>query len=292
MYPGCFPAAASEDLAPTNTSESGDSAPQASLPDATTGTIRGLTKLFGGAGKRKDSFVKSAASTKTASSSRSNSIAPTNPIKKRTEAPKSVDLLSINSTESAGWTSNLFSGGAGAIKGITGLANGARRDSDREPREPVEMSTRHDRDQLPPTLSQPKPPQDPQEAEWNKFLVRLMKSREQAGEEAKSGELVGASRWGHEGSSGKQKMEALTRLVVGGIPMRLRHPIWMELSNTYAIIQPDSYKHYLGLQENEDPKEIDAILKDVPRTLTSKYDYYAEKGYDRLKKVLIAFVCV
>lgn len=72
--------------------------------------------------------------------------------------------------------------------------------------------------------------------------------------------------------------------------MGLRHPIWMELSNTYAIMQPDAYKHYLSLQENEDPKEIDAILKDVPRTLTSKYDYYAEKGYDRLKKVLIAFV--
>lgn len=72
--------------------------------------------------------------------------------------------------------------------------------------------------------------------------------------------------------------------------MALRHPIWMELSNTYAIMQPDAYKYYLSLQENEDPREIDAILKDVPRTLTSKYDYYAEKGYDRLKKVLIAFV--
>ncbi|KAK4494122.1 hypothetical protein PRZ48_014420 [Zasmidium cellare] len=272
-------AAASEELVTTNTSESSDSTMPEPVPDAGYGTIRGLTKLFGGNGRRKEAV-------RTASSSRSASVQPP-PVKSRADRPKSIDVLSVNSNESVGWTSTL----TGTIKGISGIGASARRDSraSREPREPVEMSTRHDKDQLPPTLSQPSS-KDPQESEWNKFLVRLMKSREQAGEEAKSGELVGASRWGHEGNSGKQKLEMLTRLVVGGIPMRLRHPIWMELSDTYSIMQPDAYKHYLTLNDNPDPEEIDAILKDVPRTLTSKYDYYAEKGYDRLKKVLIAFV--
>ncbi|CAK3930480.1 Hypothetical predicted protein [Lecanosticta acicola] len=271
-------------------------AQQESLPLETTGngngTIRGLTRLFGGAGKRKDSLKPSGSSIRTTSSSRSASVQRA-PVKKRTERPKSVDVLSIQSTESSTW--NAFTG---TIKGISGLGgggggsvggNGGGGGTPTNNREPVEMSTRHDRDQLPPTLSQPST-KDPQEAEWNKFLVRLMKSREQSGEEARSGELLGASRWGHEGNAGKQKLEMLTRLVISGIPMRLRQPIWMELSNTYAIMQPDAYQHYLGLQDNEDPEEIDAILKDVPRTLTSKYDYYAEKGYDRLKKVLIAFV--
>ena len=151
------------------------------------------------------------------------------------------------------------------------------------------MSTRHDIDQLPPTLSQPS--KDPQESEWNKFLLKLMKSREQAGVDARSGELIGASRFGNEGSTGRQKMELLTRLVIGGIPMRLRHPIWMELSNTYALMQPDAYEYYLNLRgSEEDSRDIDTILKDVPRTLTSKYDFYVEKGYERLKRVLIAFV--
>lgn len=279
-------AAASEDLAPTNTSESSDSNMPEPVPEFGSGTMRGLTKLFGGNGKRKDSMKPATASLRTASSSRSASVQPP-PFKSRADRPKSIDVLSVNSNESVGWTSSL----TGTIKGISGIGASARRDSrtSREPREPVEMSTRHDKDQLPPTLSQPSS-KDPQESEWNKFLVRLMKSREQAGEEAKSGELVGASRWGHEGSSGKQKLEILTRLVVGGIPMRLRHPIWMELSDTYSIMQPDAYKQYLGMHDSEDPEEIDAILKDVPRTLTSKYDYYAEKGYDRLKKVLVAFV--
>lgn len=172
------------------------------------GTIRGLTRLFGGTGKRKDSAKASSASVRTASSSRSASVqpvlstpsAPPVPVKKRTERPKSIDVLSINSTESSTW--NTFTG---TIKGISGLGggsgggNGGGGSFQTNNREPVEMSTRRDRDQLPPTLSQPT--KDPQEAEWNKFLVKLMKSREQSGEEARSGELVGASRWGHEGNA-------------------------------------------------------------------------------------------
>lgn len=283
-------AAASEDVSPSSLRRTTSyAAPEPQT--GPTGTIRGLTKLFGGGGKRKDS-LKPLASTTTASSSRSASAAAPS-ARGRSERPKSIDVHSVNSansTESASWTTTLF--GGGTIKGMT---NGVHRDSRAtlEPREPVEMSTRHDLDQLPPTLSQPslsQPSKNLQESEWNKFLVRLMKSREQAGEEARSGELVGASRFGNEGTSGRHKMELLNRLVVSGIPMRLRHPIWMELSNTYGIMQPDAYKYYLNLRDNEDPREIDAILKDVPRTLTSKYDYYAEKGYDRLRKVLVAFV--
>jgi hypothetical protein len=261
-----------------------------------TGTIRGLTKLFGGAGtfKRKDSPKFGVASLNSASSSRSNSMPPP-PAKNRKERPKSIDVQSmhsVNSADSVSWTTALF-GAAGTIKGLSGGGN--RRDSRslREPREPVEMSTRHDEDQLPPTLSKPslsQPAQSAHEAEWNKFLRRLMWTREQAGEEARSGELIGASTFGNEGAAGRQKQEALTRLVLGGIPMRFRHPIWMELSNTQAIMRPDAYKYYLNKDENEDPKEIDAILKDVPRTLTSKYDYYVEKGYDRLRRLLVAFV--
>ncbi|KAK4617734.1 TBC domain-containing protein [Fulvia fulva] len=295
-------AGASEDLAPTIRSESSDSAAQASLPDVGRGTIRNLTRMFGGGGKRKDATIrptpasmKSAAtsmkSTASASSSRSNSIVPESTVvRKRTDRPKSIDVLSVNSGESTGWTSTFMNAGAGTIKGISSLATRERRDSRaKEPRGPVEMSTRHDKNQLPPTLLRTES-KDPREMAWNKFVLRLNELREEAGEEAQSGEVLGAARWGHEGGNGKQKLDTLTRLVIGGIPMRLRSPIWMELSNTYAIMRPNGYKYYLGTQENEDPQEIDAILKDVPRTLTSKYDYFAEKGHDRLRKVLVAFV--
>ena len=72
--------------------------------------------------------------------------------------------------------------------------------------------------------------------------------------------------------------------------MKLRHPIWMELSGTFALMRPDAYARYLSLKDSDDPAEIDAILKDVPRTLTTKYDFYAGKGFKRLKEVLVAFV--
>lgn len=271
-------------------------------------TIRGLTKFFGGNGKRTTKRKERAlTSLKSASSSRSSSAQPTTVRASKPARPKSIDVQSLNSVasgDSMGWATTLFGGmnaAGGTIKGLGGGNN--RRGSEREPREPVEMSTRHDEGTLPPTLSKSllsQPSQTPHDAAWNRFLSGLLRSREQAGEEARSGELIGASHFGNEGSSGKQKQEVLTRLILGGIPMRFRHPIWMELSNTQAIMRPEAYEHYLHLHqqtsepasENSDPsdEDIDAILKDVPRTLTSKYDYYAEKGYDRLRRLLIAFV--
>ena len=147
--------------------------------------------------------------------------------------------------------------------------------------------TRHDKDQLPPTLSiQSK---DPQEAEWNRYLLKLTMSRQQNGEDTNGGELIGAGRFGQEGSTGRQKLETLIRLALGGIPMNMRHPIWLELSNTQAIMRPNAYSYYLGLR-NDASTDIDAIVKDVPRTLTSRYDFYVAKGYKKLKEVLVAFV--
>ncbi|USW57264.1 Putative Rab-GTPase-TBC domain-containing protein [Septoria linicola] len=264
-------------------------------------TIRGLTKFFGGNGKATIKKKQSAAATslKSGSSSRSSSAQPSTVKATKAARPKSIDVQSLNSVasgDSMGWATTLFGGmsaAGGTIKNL-GAGSGNRRGSEREPREPVEMSTRHDEGTLPPTLSKnllSQPAKSQHETEWNRYLTRLQRSREQAGEEARSGELIGASRFGNEGSSGKQKQEMLTRLVLGGIPMRFRHAIWMELLNTQAIMQPDGYKYYLELEnEDSDSSEVDAILKDVPRTLTSKYDYYAEKGYDRLRRLLVAFV--
>lgn len=150
------------------------------------------------------------------------------------------------------------------------------------------MQAQHDPDDLPPTLTDDS--QDPQEAEWNRFILRLNNARQQGGEQEAQGTLLGAGRFGREGSAGRAKMETLNRLIVGGIPNRLRHPIWMELSNTYAIMSPDEYRHYLAEGESEDPLEIDAILKDVPRTLTEQFDYYVDRGHDKLKRLLIAFI--
>ena len=185
-------------------------------------------------------------------------------------------IQAVPSNENSSWTSTLF--GSSLPKRQDSLNN----------RLPVEMTTRHDKDQLPPTLSNQ--PDDPQESEWNRFLVNLSRARHQKGEDVSGGEVVGASRFGQEGNEGRKKMDQLTRLVVGGIPMKLRHPIWMELSNTIEIMRPDAYSHYLGLREGDDQEEIDAILKDVPRTLTTKYDFYSGKGNKRLKDVLVAFV--
>ena len=105
-----------------------------------------------------------------------------------------------------------------------------------------------------------------------------------------AGDMIGASHFGREGNDGRKKTEHLAKLVVGGIPMKLRHPIWMELSNTQAIMKPDAYAHYLSQSEDDDQGELTAILKDVPRTLTTKYDFYSGKGFKRLKEVLVAFV--
>jgi hypothetical protein len=64
----------------------------------------------------------------------------------------------------------------------------------------------------------------------------------------------------------------------------------MELSHATTIIRPDAYQTLLSeASSTTNTDEMDAILKDVPRTLTSKYDFYAERGHDRLKRVLVAF---
>lgn len=192
--------------------------------------------------------------------------------------PDSIDSRSLDaqSIDSMSWASSLFGGGT------------VNRRGSKLTREPVELQAQHDRDELPPTLTDNA--QDPQEADWNRFILKLNNARQQGGEQEAQGTLLGAARFGREGSAGRAKMETLQRLVIGGIPNRLRHPIWMELSNTYAIMTPDAYRHYLELGEQEDPLEIDAILKDVPRTLTEQYDYYVDKGHDKLKRLLVAFV--
>ena len=167
-------------------------------------------------------------------------------------------------------------------------ASAPKRQDSRLNRLPVEMTTRHDKDQLPPTLSNQD--MDPQEAEWNKFMLKLVEKRQENGEEINGGELIGASQFGQEGAAGRQKMEQLLRLLIGGIPMKLRHPLWMELSDTQSMIHSHDFSYYLSLSGQDDPAEIDAILKDVPRTLTTKYDFYTGKGFNRLKEVLVAFV--
>ncbi|KAM0717347.1 hypothetical protein Q7P37_007199 [Cladosporium fusiforme] len=262
--------AASEDLAPSGGTQS-ESSTIETVPKPTTvgGTVRGLTRLFGGVPRKRDPGQRSI----TPSSSRSASIAP-----KPKDRTASIDSRSIDaqSQDSVSWTTTLFSGGT------------VKRRESKAPREPVEMQAQHDPDDLPPTLTENS--QDPQEAEWNRFIVRLNNARQQGGEQEAQGTLLGAARFGREGNAGRAKMETLNRLIVGGIPNRLRHPIWMELSNTYALMSPDEYRHYLSQGENEDALEIDAILKDVPRTLTEQFDYYVDKGHDKLKRLLVAFV--
>ncbi|RMY51658.1 hypothetical protein D0865_06218 [Hortaea werneckii] len=195
----------------------------------------------------------------------------------RQDRPQSIDTTSIKSTDSGGWAAALFS-------------SSNKRHGSRTTKEPVELATQHDKDQLPPTLS--KRPADPQDAAWNKFLMRLAVSRSQSGnsDQATGIGLVGASHFGQEGKLGEQKMKTLTQLVIGGIPMTLRHNLWMELSNTEALMEPGTYSYYLSLREDVDQSEIDAIAKDVPRTLTSVHQYYANQGDKRLKEVLVAFV--
>nr|POE72185.1 phenol hydroxylase [Quercus suber] len=201
----------------------------------------------------------------------------TRPAQKK-ERPLSIDTRSIMSTDSGGWTTAIF--GSTAKRQQTSVA--------REPPMPVEMSTQHDKDQLPPTLSNLG--KDPHEDQWNRFLLKLVETCENTRDRADGGEMIGFSRWGQEGSVGLQKMKTLTHLVIGGIPMQLRHPIWMELSSTHTMVHPGAYHHFLSMKDQNDPTELDAIMKDVPRTLTTKYDFYPGKGYKRLTDVLLAFV--
>lgn len=150
------------------------------------------------------------------------------------------------------------------------------------------MTTRHDKDQLPPTLSNQSV--DPQEAAWNKYLRRLEELRQQTKQELNGGELIGASRFGQEGKEGQKKLDALKLLVVGGIPMQLRHSAWMELSDTRAIVVPDEYSTFLNQRSEVEEIEADDILKDVSRTLTSLNSFFTDRGFQKLKDVLIAFV--
>lgn len=173
--------------------------------------------------------------------------------------PQSIDAQSIQSADSGGWTSAIFGNGLGPAK-------------PRVNREPVELKTQHDKDQMPPTLSESF--QDPQEAEWNKYLMKLIDSREQNGGHDDSGELIGAAHFGQEGAAGQKKLRALVQLVLNGVPMNLRQQVWMELTNTHKLVQPAAYEHFLSLRESSDQSDIEAILKDVPRTLTAQYDFY------------------
>ena len=89
---------------------------------------------------------------------------------------------------------------------------------------------------------------------------------------------------------GQKKLDALKLLVVGGIPMQLRHNVWMELSDTRAIVVPEEYSSYLTQRSEVEEIEADDILKDVSRTLTSLNSFFTDKGFQKLKDVLIAFV--
>ncbi|QIW99181.1 hypothetical protein AMS68_004699 [Peltaster fructicola] len=252
--------------------------PQALRRSNSAYSTNGLTKLFGGVGRNRLSVHSESASLRSSSrASRPSEHLQRNP----SNDAKSVDGRSMDapSTDSGRWLPSMFSTAASAIK--------PRRES-KPSRVPVELQAQIDPDQLPPTLL--KNPTDPQDIEWNRFILKLMRAREQAGEQEEEGALIGAARFGREGSLGRSKMETLAKLVVGGIPNRLRHRVWMELSNAHAISQPDAYQHYLQLGNHQAHIDIDAIKKDVPRTLTQQYDYYVEKGYEKLKNLLIAFI--
>lgn len=202
---------------------------------------------------------------------------------KPTGRSSSVDAQSVqsvqttNSTEGRGWIGTTFGGSFSTSNNSTAS------------RLPLEMTTRHDKNQLPPTLSDQL--NEPQDADWDAFLLKQVELRQQSHDGVGGGEVIGASQFGLEGSEGRKKHEHLTKLLVSGIPMRLRHPIWMELTNTHSMMKPGAYAYYLSLRESDDPAEIEAILKDVPRTLTEKYEFYTSKGgFQKLKDLLIAFV--
>ena len=269
-------AAASEDLAVSGSNTSNSSVSQTAQkpsngnndtikakrkPTDNYGTIKNLTRMFAGSGKpSRPSDVTSP------TSSRAASVAPST-----RERPQSIDGCSMDaqSIDSATWTS--------ALNNV--ISGGKRRDS-RTLREPVEMNTRFDPEQLPPTLATR--PKDRGEAEWNQYINKLNKARELSDIHEEEGMFIGMAHFGREGATGQRKMKALIELVVEiGVPMSLRHNIWMELSNTLSMKRPDAYDYYLSLRENDDPAEIDAILKDVPRTLTRQYDFYVDKGYQR-----------
>ncbi|KAK3070920.1 hypothetical protein LTR53_009600 [Teratosphaeriaceae sp. CCFEE 6253] len=217
-----------------------------------------LTRLFGGGTIR-------ARRKSPTTSTRSTSRAPTL-TKKRTES-----IASVQSADSGGWAASLFGG-----------SYMTRRDSP-VTREPVELATQHDRDQLPPTLLDNR--QDPHEAAWNKFLLSISKARSKSGQQGQSNGagLVGSL-------VGQQKMKALSHLLISGVPMHLRQHIWMELSSAESIMEPGAYDAFRSNTTTADPEETNVIVSDVPRTLTHSHSFYTNKGFARLKEVLVAFV--
>ncbi|TKA83164.1 hypothetical protein B0A55_00696 [Friedmanniomyces simplex] len=247
--------AASEELATTRSPSNGT--PDSLPTDDVVVIGNKLARLFGGGTIR--------AKRRSPASSRSTSRPPAVD-KKRTES-----IASVQSTDSGGWAANLFGG-----------PYNKRHDSPIT-REPVELATQHDRDQLPPTLIDPR--QDPHEAAWNKFLLSISKSRSKNGQQTQSNGtgLVGPL-------VGHQKMKALGHLLVSGVPMHLRQHIWMELSNAESIMEPGAYDAFRSNTTTADPDETNVIISDVPRTLTHSHSFYTNKGFARLKEVLVAFV--
>ncbi|KAF2723842.1 TBC-domain-containing protein [Polychaeton citri CBS 116435] len=242
-----------------------------SIRSNSSGTVRGLTKLFGGTGRGSMTKPMSISSVET---SRAPSIA-SRAESQKPKARERFTSIDAASNDSLSWTTSLFSVGSINKKS--------------ESKAPVELNIRHDPEQLPPTLVRQET-ENPHEIEWNRFIVRIAELRQQHGEMTESNTMIGAAYFGREGSVGRQKLEKLTRLVIGGIPMHLRHPLWMELSNANSLATPDAYGYYLSQREGGDTTQIDSILKDIPRTLTDSYDFYANKGFERLKRVLMAFV--
>ena len=121
-------------------------------------------------------------------------------------------------------------------------------------------------------------------------MVRLVERRQENGEEIMGSELIGASQFGQKVAARRQKMEQLVRLLISSIPIKLRHPLYIELSNTQAVIQPHDFAHCLDTSKQDDTAEINAILEDVLQTLTIKYSFYSKQGFKRLEQVLVAFV--
>ena len=221
-----------------------------------------LTRMFGGGTIKGSSTVRR----KSPASSRSTSVAPPTVRKQR---PDSIDARSVQSNE-GGWAAQLFG---------NPLLRRTNSGESELSREPVEMFAQHDREDLPPTLQETR--EDPQEAAWNRFLLNISKSRQKNG--IQSTGLVGSL-------VGQPKMKALTHLVVAGIPMHMRQHLWPELSNTESIMEPGAYDAYRANSELVDQSEIDTIVSDVPRTLTQSRNFYTNRGFARLKELLVAFV--
>ncbi|KAF2857729.1 TBC-domain-containing protein [Piedraia hortae CBS 480.64] len=257
-----------------------DENPEKAVEDTTSGgTVRGLTRLFGGTLKARRATLKESAVTVetppstyiTSSAASSHSSLAAEPV--NIEPTDTRSLHSVQSADSGG-VSSWF----------------ARRQS-QPTKLPVELQLQRDKHQLPPTLSTLSPSEPgPRALAWNRFLTQLSRARAARGSDDEASGLgaIGAAHWGEEGEAGKKKLKRLTELVVCGIPISLRHEVWMELTNTNSLKVPSLYQ---TLSTQIVPAhELESIDKDVHRTLTSVYGYYNRQGAKRLTKVLTAFV--